>query len=422
MKSKYKNAALLFALLVISMFIFSTLVLAEKNSENKEKKKRVIAHTEKEVDDAITKGCKKVREARTLKALECSEGVALQLGLQEDIRVFALDEDENDFKEKRHRDRNDRVSVQDVNANKQIRADLVHVSGNTGSGRKVVVLDTGYNYNHPELSSSYLGGKDFVNDDNDPSDDNGHGSHVSGIVTNDGVNASAKGVAPDAGVIAGKVLDASGSGFFSDVVAAIYWAVDGNDGIAGPVCTTDNSTNTTTCTNDDFNADAVSMSLGTAPPYTFKGFCDNILPDLTNAIKYARSRSVTVVSAAGNSGSAGVSIPGCISYSVTVGAVDSRDKIASFSGRGGAVDLTAPGVNIFSAWLGNSYKTASGTSMSTPMVSSTVALVKYAHPSYSVTQVENALFKTAKDLGKTGKDTSYGYGRVDAYGAVNFVG
>ena len=400
MRSKYKFAALLVALLVISIFIFSTIAIAEENSENKEKKKRVVAHTKKEVDDAITKGCKKVREARTLKALECSEDVALQLGLQEDIKV----------------------SVQDVNANKQIKADLVHVSGNTGSGRKVVVLDTGYNYNHPELSSSYLGGKDFVNNDNDPFDDNGHGSHVSGIVTNDGVNASAKGVAPDAGVIAGKVLDAFGSGFFSDVVAAIYWAVDGNDGIAGAVCTTDNSTNTTTCTNDDFNADAISMSLGTSTPYTYKGYCDGVLPDLTNAIKYARSRNVTVVSAAGNSGSSGVSIPGCISYSVTVGAVDSRDKIASFSGRGNSVDLTAPGVNIFSAWLGNYYKTASGTSMSTPMVSGTVALVKYAHPSYNVTQVENALFKTAKDLGKIGKDTSYGYGRVDAYGAVNFVG
>src|SRR3989338_627774 len=280
-------------------------------------------------------------------------------------------------------------------------------------------MDTGYNYNHPELSSSYLGGKDFVNDDNNPFDDNGHGSHVAGIITGDGVNSRAKGVAPSAGVIAGKVLDASGSGYFSDVVAAIYWAVDGNDGIYGNVCT--NSTNGTSCYSDDFNADAISLSLGTSPPYTFKGFCDNVLPDLTNAISYARSRNVVVVVAAGNSGSSGVSIPGCISYSVTVGAVNNKDKIASFSGRGNAVDIVAPGVSIYSAWLSNSYVTASGTSMSTPMASATVALVKYSHPFYTPSQTENALFKTAKDLGKAGKDTSFGWGRIDSYSALNYV-
>jgi subtilisin family serine protease len=283
----------------------------------------------------------------------------------------------------------------------------VQASGNTGSGRKVVVLDTGYNYNHPELSSSYLGGKDFVNDDDDPADDNGHGSHVAGLITADGVDPKAKGVAPAAEIIAGKVLAANGGGYFSDVVAAIYWAVDGPDGIAG--------------TEDDFNADAISMSLGTSQPYTYKGFCDSVLPDLTNAIKYARDRGVIVVVAAGNSGSSGVSIPGCISYSTTVGAVDSKDKVTTWSGKGSALDITAPGVSLYSCWLGSDYKTASGTSMATPVVSGTVALIKSAHPEYSVSQIEDALFKTAKDLGKAGKDTSYGWGRVDAYGAVNYA-
>ena len=126
-----------------------------------------------------------------------------------------------------------------------------------------------------------------------------------------------------------------------------------------------------------------------------------------------------MVIAAGNDGNSGVSIPGCISYSTTIGAVDSRDKVASFSGRGNAVDISAPGVNIYSSWLGSSYFTASGTSMATPMVTGTVALIKAAHPAYTVSQVQDALFKTAKDLGKSGKDTSYGWGRVDASGAVN---
>ena len=289
-------------------------------------------------------------------------------------------------------------------ANQQIGATIVHSSGNTGSGRKVAVLDTGYNHLHPELISSYLGGKDFVNNDNDPMDDQGHGSHVAGIITPDGVSINAKGVAPDAGIISGKVLDQNGSGYFSDVVAAIYWVVDGPDGVYG---------NT-----DDLGADAVNLSLGTGAPYVYKGFCDGALPDLTNAIKYAVQKNVTVVVAAGNSGNPGVSIPGCISYSTTVGAVDSRDKVASFSGRGNSLDITAPGVNIYSSVLGTAYATWSGTSMATPMVAGVIALVKNAHPTYTQSQVEGKLFSTVRDLGKIGKDKDYGWGRVRANLAV----
>jgi len=369
--------------LVVLILAFSAVAFAAPHDKND---KRVVAYTEKEASDAVAHGCKLVRSAKELKALKCPADVAASLGLQEDIQVFAVD----------------------TGANAQINADDVQAAGNTGAGRKVVVLDTGYNYNHPELNSSYLGGKDFVNDDNDPFDDNGHGSHVAGLITADGISASAKGVAPDTGIVAGKVLSASGSGYFSDVVAAIYWAVDGEDGIYG--------------TSDDFNADAISMSLGTSPPYTYNGFCDNVLPALTNAIKYAKDKGVVVAVAAGNSGGAGVSIPGCISYSTTVGAVDKYDKIASFSGRGNAVDISAPGVSLYSTWLNGGYATASGTSMATPVVSGTIALIKYAHPTYTPTQIENALFKTAKDLGKKGKDKDYGWGRVDALAAVNYAG
>jgi len=379
MKMQIKNS--FYILIILTLLVLSIAVVSAQGKE----KVRVIAHTDKEVSGALAKGCEIVRETKTLKSLVCSDDAASSLGLQEDIKVFSMDS----------------------KANKQIRADLVQSAGNNGDGRKIVILDTGYNYNHPELSSSYLGGKDFVNSDNDPFDDNGHGSHVAGIITADGINSTAKGVAPATGIISGKVLDASGSGYFSDVVAAIYWAVDGPDGIAG--------------TADDFNADGISISLGTSRPYTYKGFCDNVLPDLTNAIKYAKSKGVVVVVAAGNSGSSGVSIPGCISYSTTVGAVDSTDRVASFSGKGNAVDISAPGVNIYSTILGSSYASWSGTSMATPMISGAVALIKSAHSGYTVSQIENALFKTAKDLGKAGKDTSYGWGRVDAYKAVNYT-
>ena len=367
---------ILAVMLLISAAAGATTSRADDNGNGKEKV-RVIAHTDKEISEAVSHGCKVVREAKTLKALVCNNDEAALLGLQEDRQVFAVD----------------------AGANTQIRANLVHNSGNTGVGRKVVVLDTGYNYLHPELISSYLGGRDFVNNDLDPFDDNGHGSHVAGLITADGAYPDAKGVAPDAGIIAGKVLGADGSGYFSNVVAAIYWAIDGQDGIAN--------------TPDDYNADAISMSLGTRPPDTYSGFCYD--PDMTAAINYAISRGVIVVIATGNNGNSGVSFPGCINESTTVGAVDSGDNIASFSGTGEAVDITSPGVSLLSSWLGSSYYYSSGTSMATPIVSGTVALVKFAHPDYTVAQIQGALFNNSIDLGIPGKDSTYGWGRVDAY-------
>lgn len=345
---------------------------------------RVIAESDEKAKAAISKGCTKVRETKGLKALICDQETSSSLGLEADIKVFKTDS----------------------GANSQIGASAVQNAGNTGAGRKIAILDTGYNYKHPELASSYRGGIDFVNDDNDPMDDNGHGSHAAGLITADGVFATARGTAPDASIIVAKVLDASGSGYLSDVVAAIYWIVDGPDDVFG--------------TSDDFKVDVISMSLGTAPPYVYKTHCNSEMPSMTKAIKYATDKGVTVVTAAGNYGSEGVSIPGCISYSVTVGAVNAADKVASFSGRGRGVDIVAPGVNLVSSWLGTSYVSSSGTSMATPIVSATVALIKHDNPSYSVTKVRDALFDTAKDLGKEGRDNTYGYGRVSAFDSVAY--
>ena len=358
---------------------FSLLLLVSSTSNlsagsqkvKSEGKIRLIAQNQDEGQRAERSGCRQVRKVKQLKAFRGPLSVARTLGLPEDIQV----------------------TTADIKANSQIRADLVQNSGNSGQGRKIAILDTGYNYNHPELSSSYLGGRDFVNGDDDPVDDNGHGSHVAGIITADGINLGSKGTAPSIGILVGKVLDKYGSGYFTDVIAALYWAVDGPDGISGNI--------------DDPGVDAVNLSLGTGAPYLYKSFCDSVYPDMTNAIKHARDKGVLVVVAAGNSGS-GVSLPGCISYSTTVGAVDSRDRLASFSGRGKGVDITAPGVGIFSSWLGSGYLTASGTSMATPIVTATIGLIKTAHPGHNPVQVEDALFKTAKDLGTSGKDNKFG--------------
>ncbi|MBI4173670.1 MAG: S8 family serine peptidase [Candidatus Aenigmarchaeota archaeon] len=334
---------------------------------------RLLAHTDNEVAKALEQGCKVVRHARQLRAVACPKAAVAALGLPEDIRVFAVD----------------------TGANTQVKADLVHSAGNTGSGRVIAVLDTGVDYNHAQLSDSIIKGRDFVDDDDDPLDLNGHGTHVAGLITAN--SGKARGVAPDAQVLAVRVLDKDGGGFFSDIIAAIYWAADSGYGV-----------------------DAISMSLGTSRPYTYKGFCDNVFPDMTNAVKYARDKNVLVVVAAGNAGNAGISIPGCISHSFTVGAVDKSDRVASFSGRGSALDVTAPGVSLYSTWLNNGFATASGTSMSTPIVAGIAGLVKSAHNAYTDEQVEQALVKTAKDLGKSGFDTSFGWGRIDAQKAVAY--
>lgn len=376
-----------YSLLVCFAFVIAagfTVAISSSDSGKKEEGVRVVAHSEEEVKRASEKGCEVSKKGKKLTSLTCSPEAASLLGLQEDVKVFAVD----------------------AGANTQTRANLVSAAGNSGQGRKVAVLDTGYNYTHPELASSYLGGKDLVNNDTDPLDDNGHGSHVGGLITADGLDPKAKGVATGTGILAVKVLDGTGGGFFSDVVEGIYFVVDGPDGLFG--------------TADDFGVDAINMSLGTGRPFVYKGFCDGVLPDLTTAVKYAVDRNVVVVVAAGNNGTSGVSIPGCISHSTTVAAVDSRDKIAGFSGRGNSVDVSAPGVSLYSTLLGSQYGLASGTSMATPVVSGVVALIKNAHPGYTTLQVQDALFKTAKDLGKAGKDPQYGWGRVDAFSAVSF--
>ena len=108
----------------------------------------------------------------------------------------------------------------------RIGAGTVHDGSNKGAGVKVAIIDSGIYYDHPDLDDNYAGGYDFVNNDSDPVDDNGHGTHVAGTVAAEDDGAGVVGVAPGARLYALKVLDASGSGSFSDVIAALQWCVD----------------------------------------------------------------------------------------------------------------------------------------------------------------------------------------------------
>ncbi len=293
------------------------------------------------------------------------------------------------------------VKALDAAADKQIFADQVWPLGFTGTGVRLAILDTGIATTHPEFTGRIVACHTEVRRTTTCEDDNGHGTHVAGIAGAQGVNAAAKGVAPSVQFMSDKVLDSSGSGSLSGVIAGIGWAVTNN-------------------------AKIISMSLGTSPVDgggTLSN-CDNVFPSLTTAVNNAVTAGGTVVAAAGNSGASGLGAPGCISSVIAVGAVDSTDTLAYFSSVGAAMTdhgIVAPGVDIFSTFLSGGYATLSGTSMATPMVSGTIALMLSKNLAQTPATIRNVLFSTADCVAAPCPNNNVGHGRVNALRAVNAV-
>ena len=257
----------------------------------------------------------------------------------------------------------------------------VHTAGNKGAGVNVAVIDSGCDYTHLDLEANFKGGHDFVNGDTDPMDDNGHGTHVSGTVAGEDDGIGVVGVAPESDLYCLKVLSSSGGGSWSDIIAALQWAV--NNGIQ--------------VTNNSYGS-----SLN--PGGTVKAAFDN-----------SAAAGILHVAAAGNSGNPrgkgnNVGYPARFDSVIAVAATDSSDNRASFSSTGATVELAAPGVDINSTQLGGGYVAFNGTSMASPHVAGTAALVIAA----GVTDVRTQLQITADDLGDPGLDPQYGFGLVDA--------
>jgi subtilisin family serine protease len=289
----------------------------------------------------------------------------------------------------------------------QIRADIVQDSlGITGKGVLVGDIDTGIDYNNPALGGGFgpafrvIGGYNFVKNDNNPMDDHGHGTHVAGII---GANGDTlRGVAPDVKFLAVKVLDANGSGLFSDVIAGIDYCLD-----------PDGNPQT------DDAADVINMSLGGTPS-----------PDnpVDSAVANATKAGVLCVVAAGNSGYGRygtIGTPGTSESALTVGACDSSFNIAYFSSMGpdpihSAIkpEVVAPGVNILSTILNNQTASWSGTSMATPHVTGTAALLKQEHPAWTPEEIKAAIVNTAHSTGDTVSIFAQGKGSVDALDAA----
>jgi len=264
----------------------------------------------------------------------------------------------------------------------------VHLGGITGAGVRVAVFDSGLDYTHPDLSPGYAGGWDYVNGDNDPMDDNGHGTHVSGTIGAFADNNGVIGVAPNAQLYGVKILDASGQGDFGNVVAGLEWAVDNGIRVA----------------NHSYGS---SIDPGTL---------------VSQAFANAAAAGLLNIAAAGNTGNCrgtgnNVGYPARYDDVVAVAAIDLFDGRACFSSTGPAVELSAPGDPILSTYLNGDWAYGSGTSMASPHVTGVAALL-FSAGATSATQVRDAMDSTAVDFGASGRDKLYGYGLVDAVAAV----
>lgn len=247
-----------------------------------------------------------------------------------------------------------------------------------GLGVNVAVIDTGVDYNHEQLRTRFKSerGYDFVNETTQPQDDNGHGSHVAGIIAGQEV-----GVAPGCNLYALKVLDARGRGSEADLLSAIDWAID-ND------------------------IHVINMSLGSSMGSRAE----------QAAMNAALSRGILIAAAAGNDGNGSYNYPASYRGVISVAAVNHRNEHAYFSNHNDQVNISAPGVEIFSCYKNNSYIQLSGTSMATPHVAGTLALLLSAG---SQAHLEELLGATAQKLGKSQDARLYfGAGLVRADDAV----
>lgn len=293
----------------------------------------------------------------------------------------------------------------------------------TGAGVNVAVIDTGVDPGHPDLADHIVAQRCFSQDgcpgggtEGDSAlDENGHGSHVAGIITGRGAIAP-RGIAPDAGIVAVRVLNRNGTGATSNVLAAIDWVVANHDNLRVKV---------------------INLSLGGG---NYTGACDQSDANTrlyAAAVARANQAGISVFAASGNSGYAeAMMAPACVSGVVAVGNVYDTpqaqvswptcsdlnvlaDQVPCSSNSSAVLDVLAPGVSIVAANLGGGQASRSGTSMSTPHASAVAAMLLQANPGLSPAEVETVLVETGRPVtdSRNGRVTP----RLDALAAANRV-
>jgi serine protease AprX len=296
----------------------------------------------------------------------------------------------------------------------------MNVLGYFGANVTIAIIDTGINIQHPDLKNiNIIAWHDFINSRNEPYDDNGHGTHIAGIL---GANDKIKGIAPYAKFIIVKALKGDGSGNDNIIASAIQFCIDPNDD----------------CNLTD-GADVICLSLG-----------GKDIPKLSSASEIACQeaidRGIFVVAAAGNNPKdIDVATPGTVKLAISVGAIDSNKEIAEFSSDGRnpvsgpfkrsypneKPELVAPGVAILSTWS-TGYAYCSGTSQSAPFVAGGIALLldslpqyqhEYTNNSTTISYFKKVLADSAEKLDEQAipHDNRYGYGLVKVWSAYNML-
>ncbi|MCR6108182.1 peptidoglycan-binding protein [Salipaludibacillus agaradhaerens] len=253
----------------------------------------------------------------------------------------------------------------------------------TGKGIKVAVIDSGVNKSHPDLN---IAGCYSATNAPTCEDDDGHGTHVAGIIGAQNNDIGVVGVAPDAEIYAARVSNLDNEIWTVDVISAIDWAISQD-------------------------VDIINLSLGSR----------QYSSAMEQSITKAYAEEILVVAAAGNDYHDPVRYPAALPNVIAVSATDRYDNLGNYSNIGDEIEVTAPGSAIYSTYLNHSYATLSGTSMASPHVAGVLALLKEAYPDMSRDELRTILVEQAIDLGESGKDDHFGYGLVQAPSIVKVV-
>ncbi|MBF0286917.1 MAG: S8 family serine peptidase, partial [SAR324 cluster bacterium] len=277
-------------------------------------------------------------------------------------------------------------------APQKVKADVAWANDITGNGVTIAVLDTGILSTHNEFTGTgkLQQGPDFGNDDNDPTDIDGHGTHISGIAAANDDGTGSVGIAPDATILAIKVFTNSGVASELDIVKGIHYAIASA-------------------------AQVINMSFGSSNVFSNLPNQTSFSSLLINAISDAIEAGVVVVTSAGNDTTTLFGYPTSVSDAITVAATKADDSLTSFTSHGTSLSVSAPGYSIYAPdqQSDNSYSIFSGTSMAAPIVAGAAALILDQNPTLTPAEVKNLLETTADDLGPSGYDGFFGAGRIN---------
>lgn len=261
---------------------------------------------------------------------------------------------------------------------------------NISKGSKKVVIavvDTGVDLAHPDLKKRLVKGYNVLKKNNKPNDDNGHGTHVAGIIASETNNQEGTaGVTWYNKIMPVKVMNKKGYGTSFDISKGIIWATD-------------------------HGADVINLSLGNYQPSAI----------MQEAVQYAFDKNVVLVAAAGNDSTSQPSYPSAFPEVLSVSAVNPDGSLADFSNYGDYIDVAAPGVSIPSTYFKKRYAALSGTSMASPHVAGLAGLILSLNPKLSNQQVTNIIKTSAIDIGDEGVDNNFGNGIIDIKNALNKV-